>query len=85
MSVEYQHGVFARTPIKATQIGDTLRVEIGPVRRRLSRHAEGPAATSCVFLRTGRLHSVTVNGIAVRQAGPRAKEDGRSRATRSRQ
>jgi alpha-glucosidase len=31
VSVEYQHGVFARTPIKATQGGDTLRVEIGPV------------------------------------------------------
>jgi alpha-glucosidase len=26
--VEYQKGVFARTPIKATQTGDTLRVEI---------------------------------------------------------
>jgi alpha-glucosidase len=32
-SVEYQHGVFARTPIKATENGDTLRVEIGPVER----------------------------------------------------
>jgi alpha-glucosidase len=31
VSVEYQKGVFARTPIKATEIGDTLRVEIGPV------------------------------------------------------
>jgi alpha-glucosidase len=30
-SVEYQRGVFARTPIKATETGDTLRVEIGPV------------------------------------------------------
>jgi hypothetical protein len=30
-AVEYQKGVFARTPIKATQTGDTLRVEIGPV------------------------------------------------------
>ena len=28
---EYQHGVFTRTPIKAAQTGDTLRVEIGPV------------------------------------------------------
>ena len=28
---QYQHGVFTRTPIKATQTGDTLRVEIGPV------------------------------------------------------
>ncbi len=31
VSVEYQRGVFTRTPIKATQNGDTLRVEIGPV------------------------------------------------------
>ena len=31
VSVEYQKGVFARTPIKATENGDTLRVEIGPV------------------------------------------------------
>jgi alpha-glucosidase len=31
VSVEYQRGVFARTPIKASQTGDTLRVEIGPV------------------------------------------------------
>jgi alpha-glucosidase len=29
-SVEYQRGVFARTPINAAQTGDTLRVEIGP-------------------------------------------------------
>ena len=31
VSVEYKRGEFARTPIKATQSGDTLRVEIGPV------------------------------------------------------
>ncbi len=31
VSVEYQKGVYARTPIKATEDGDTLRVEIGPV------------------------------------------------------
>jgi alpha-glucosidase (family GH31 glycosyl hydrolase) len=31
---EYQRGVFARTPIKATQTGDSLRVEIGPVEGR---------------------------------------------------
>ena len=30
-SVEYQRGVFARTPIQASQNGDSLRVEIGPV------------------------------------------------------
>ncbi|MGB8028165.1 MAG: TIM-barrel domain-containing protein [Terracidiphilus sp.] len=31
VSVQYQRGVFARTPIKAAEEGDTLRVEIGPV------------------------------------------------------
>lgn len=31
VSVEYQHGVFTHTPIHATETGDTLRVEIGPV------------------------------------------------------
>jgi hypothetical protein len=31
VSVEYQRGVFARTPVKATEDGETLRVEIGPV------------------------------------------------------
>lgn len=31
VSVEYKRGEFARTPIKATQNGDTLRIEIGPV------------------------------------------------------
>ena len=31
VAVEYQRGAFTRTPIKATQSGDTLRVEIGPV------------------------------------------------------
>jgi alpha-glucosidase len=30
-SVEYQRGVFARTPIHAEETDDTLRVEIGPV------------------------------------------------------
>ena len=67
VSVEYQRGVFARTPIKATQTGDRLRVEIGPVeggypgmpqRRgfKLRLPADWPPAT------------VTVNGFAVKQA-----------------
>jgi alpha-glucosidase (family GH31 glycosyl hydrolase) len=34
VSVDYQRGVFARTPIHAAQAGDTLRVEIGPVQGR---------------------------------------------------
>jgi alpha-glucosidase len=31
VSVDYQHGVYARTAIKAAQTGDALKVEIGPV------------------------------------------------------
>lgn len=31
VSVDYQRGVFARTPIRAAENGDALRVEIGPV------------------------------------------------------
>ena len=68
VSVEYQRGVFARTPIKATQTGDILRVEIGPVQGsypgmmkaracELRLPADWPPA------------SVTVNGIAVKRAG----------------
>ncbi|HVU46879.1 MAG TPA: TIM-barrel domain-containing protein, partial [Terracidiphilus sp.] len=67
-SVEYQRGVFARTPIKATQTGDVLRVEIGPV--------EG----SYPGMQTSRGYelrlpadwppeSVVVNGVAVKRAG----------------
>jgi alpha-glucosidase len=68
-SVEYQHGVFARTPVRATQDGDTLRVEIGPVegsypgmmrtrRYELRLPADWPPA------------SVTVNGAPIAHAGP---------------
>jgi alpha-glucosidase (family GH31 glycosyl hydrolase) len=71
-SVEYQRGVFARTPIKAAQTGDTLRIEIGPVEGNypgmrtargfeLRLPADWPPA------------SVTVNGVAVKQAGPTGK------------
>ena len=31
VAVEYQRGVFTRLPIRATQNGDTLKVEIGPI------------------------------------------------------
>jgi alpha-glucosidase (family GH31 glycosyl hydrolase) len=69
---EYQRGVFTRTPIKAAQTGDTLRVEIGPVEGSfpgmlkdrgytLKLPADWPPA------------SVTVNGVAVKQAGPTGK------------
>ncbi len=69
VSVDYQRGVFARTPIKAAQSGDTLRVEIGPVQG------------SYPGMLTSRAHelrlpadwppsSVTVNGVPIHQAGP---------------
>jgi len=72
-SVDYQRGVFARTPIKATQTGDTLRVEIGPVEGgfpgmmkmrgyELRLPADWPPA------------SVKVNGVAVKQAGALGKD-----------
>ena len=69
VSVEYQHGVFARTSIKATQSGDTLRVEIGPAegaypgmmktrRYELRLPSDWPPA------------SVAVDGTTIQQAGP---------------
>lgn len=69
---EYQRGVFSRTPIKATQEGDALRVEIGPVEGSfagmlktrgytLKLPADWPPA------------SVTVNGAAIKQADPTGK------------
>jgi alpha-glucosidase (family GH31 glycosyl hydrolase) len=72
VSVEYQHGVYARTPIKATQTGDTLKVEIGPVEGgyagmlkargfEVRLPADWPPA------------SVTVNGVAVKHAGVAGK------------
>lgn len=70
---EYKHGVFTRTPIKATQTGDTLRVEIGPVEGsypgmlkargyELRLPADWPPS------------AVTVNGVAMKQAGPTGKD-----------
>ena len=72
VSVEYQRGVFAKTPIKATESGDTLRVEIGP------------AAGSYPGMLNARgfevrlpadwpPSSVTVNGVALKHAGPTGK------------
>ena len=71
-SDEYQRGVFASTPIKAMQTGETLRVEIGPVQGsypgmpktrgfELRLHADWPPA------------SVTINGVTVERAGPTGK------------
>jgi alpha-glucosidase (family GH31 glycosyl hydrolase) len=72
VSVDYQRGVFARTPIHAQQTGDTLRVEIGP------------ALGSYPGMLTARSYElrlpadwpperVTVNGVPVRQAGADGK------------
>jgi alpha-glucosidase len=69
---DYQRGVYARTPITATQSGDILHVEIGPV--------EG-SYPSMLKARSYELRlpadwppsSVTVNGVAVKQAGATGK------------
>jgi alpha-glucosidase len=68
VSVEYQRGVFARTPIKATQTGDSLRVEIGPVEGSYP----GMPTSRAYELRLPADWppvSVTVNGAAVKRAG----------------
>jgi alpha-glucosidase len=69
VSVDYQRGVFARTPIKAAQTGDTLRVEIGPVE---GSYPKMPL-TRAYELRLPAdwpPTEVTVNGVAVKRAGP---------------
>ena len=66
VSVEYQRGVFARTPIKAEQTGDTLRVEIGSVEGSYP----GMLKTRAYELRLPAdwpPASVTVNGKPVKQ------------------
>ncbi len=68
VSVEYQRGVFARTPVKATQEGDTLRVEIGPVEGSFP----GMLKARSYELRLPAdwpPESVIVNGVAVHRAG----------------
>jgi alpha-glucosidase len=67
-AVEYQNGVFARTPIKASQQGDTLRVEIGPA----EGNYPGMARTRSYELRLVADWPpalVTANGAPVQQAG----------------
>ena len=67
VSEDYQRGVFARTPIRATQTGDVLHVEIGPV--------EG-SYPGMLKMRSYELRlpadwppsSVTVDGVAINQA-----------------
>jgi hypothetical protein len=69
VSVEYQHGVFTHTPIRATETGDTLRVEIGPVEGSFP----GMLKTRSYQLRLPAdwpPASVTVDGKAVPQAHP---------------
>jgi alpha-glucosidase len=72
VAVEYQKGVFARTPIKASQTADTLRVEIGPVQGNYP----GMLKTRAYELRLPAdwpPASVTVNGAPVKRAGPSGK------------
>ena len=71
-AVEYQRGVFARTPIKASQNGDTLRVEIGPAEGSYP----GMLKTRGYELRLPAdwpPERVTVNGVAVEPAGATGK------------
>ncbi len=71
-SVEYQHGVFARTPIQASQAGDTLRVEIGPAEGTYP----GMPSTRGYELRLPADWppvSVTVNGTQIAHADPTGK------------
>ncbi|HKD47761.1 MAG TPA: TIM-barrel domain-containing protein, partial [Rhizomicrobium sp.] len=71
-SVAYQQGVFARTPVNATQTDDTLRVEIGP----LEGSYPGMPRTRGYELRLPAdwpPERVTVNGVSVNEAGPTGK------------
>ena len=73
VSVDYQHGVYTHTPIKATQTDDTLKVEIGPVEGsfvgmlktrgfEVRLPADWPPA------------SVTVNGVPVKHVEAASKD-----------
>ncbi|HMG84456.1 MAG TPA: TIM-barrel domain-containing protein [Terracidiphilus sp.] len=61
---EYQHDIFTRTPIKATQTGDTLRVEIGPVEGSFSGMLKDRGYTLRLPADWPPAY-VTVNGAAV--------------------
>lgn len=72
-AVEYQHGIFVRTPIKATQKGNMLRVEIGPAEgsypgmlKSRGYHLRLPADWPPT--------SVAVNGVAVKPASVNSKQ-----------
>ncbi len=69
VSVEYQRGVFTRTPIHASQTGDTLHVEIGPVQGNFP----GMLKTRSYQLRLPAdwpPSSVTVDGKPIPQSQP---------------
>ncbi len=66
-AVEYQRGVFARTPIKATQSGDTLRVEIGPVQGKFAEMRRA-RAYELRLPADWPPEAVTVNGAVVKRA-----------------
>ena len=73
VSVAYQKGVFARTPIEAAQTGDTLRVEIGPLETGPGGSYPGMLKTRGYELRLPADWppvSVTVNGNPVAFAKP---------------
>jgi Glycosyl hydrolases family 31/Domain of unknown function (DUF5110) len=68
VSVDYQRGLFARTPIRAEQSADTLRVEIGPIERAYP----GMATQRSYELRLPAdwpPSRVTINGMDLKQAG----------------
>jgi len=69
---EYKQGVFARTPVKAEQKGDTLRVEIGPVEGGYA----GMLKTRAFELRLPAdwpPESVLVNGVAMHKGDATGK------------
>ena len=71
ISVEYQRGVFVRTPVRATQTADTLHVEIGPVEIGSGGSYPGMLRSRAYELRLPAdwpPDSVTVNGVLVKQA-----------------
>jgi alpha-glucosidase len=69
---QYQHSAFARTPIKATQSGDTLRVEIGPVEGSFPGMLKARGYTLRLPADWPPT-SVTVDGVALKLAGPTGK------------
>src|SRR5581483_4067418 len=73
VSVEYQRGVFARTPIVAKQTGDTLRVEIGPVEGSYTGMLKMSAYELCLPADWPPA-SVMVNGAPMKRAGLDGKD-----------